>query len=119
MNSREKQLLLWKRIIMDYHKSNKMNFFTPSSFELFHNRSIDRRLSEECVQALVNYLISEKEAEWEDSSHARLRLIFVSPEVIAGEIYSWISARGLLNTVYTIYELHSGEDSQGSGILSH
>lgn len=40
-----------------------------------------------------------------------------SPEVLASEIYAWASKNEILGTVYTIYELHSGEENLDSGTI--
>ena len=54
-------------------------------------------------------------AEWEDSERTSLRIIWKTPEAFAGEVYSWAVRNDLINTVFTVYELHSGEEYQDSG----
>ena len=43
--TKNKQLSLWKSIIMDYHQSIGSFIFIPSKFEYFENSDINRRLS--------------------------------------------------------------------------
>eukprot|EP01034_Spumella_vulgaris_P022106 gene22106-28205_t len=38
-----------------------------------------------------------------------------SPQTLAGEVYSWAARTEILGTVFTIYELHSGDENQDSG----
>jgi hypothetical protein len=41
-----------------------------------------------------------------------------SPEALAGEMYHWAyNCDEPLGTVFTIYELHSGEDYKDSGFI--
>ncbi len=54
-------------------------------------------------------------AEWEDASHTGLRIILKSIESLAGDIYSWVLKNDFADTVFTVYELHSGDDNQDSG----
>ncbi len=54
-------------------------------------------------------------ASWEDGLRASLRIMWKQPAVLAGEIYSWASTAEILGTVYTVYELHSGEENVDSG----
>ncbi len=56
-------------------------------------------------------------AEWQDSSHGSLRIMWKSPQTLAGEVYSWAARTEILGTVFTIYELHSGDESHDSGSI--
>ena len=89
LETREKQLLLWKTIIINYCQYNKINHINPTNFPMFKNSLLNRELSNEGIQIVINKLIQSGNAEWEDSTKAWLRIIFKSPEVLAGEIYSW------------------------------
>lgn len=101
-----------------------------------------RELSADGVNAVINKLIQTGNAEWEDASHTGLRIILKTPESLAGDIYAWYvtflfhhpiksltyslvtnsssfsyraSRNGLIGTVLTLFELHSGDDYQDSG----
>ena len=89
LETREKQLLLWKTIIINYCQYSKINHINPTNFPMFKNSLLNRELSNEGIQIVINKLIQSGNAEWEDSTKAWLRIIFKSPEVLAGEIYSW------------------------------
>lgn len=54
-------------------------------------------------------------AEWEDGNHTSLRIIWKTPEALAGEVYHWALQQEVAGTVFTLYELHSGEENQDSG----
>lgn len=62
-------------------------------------------------------MVENKFAEWDNTSHTKLRLLLKSPEFLANEIYSWASTEGFLGNVFTIYELHSGEQYKNTGTI--
>ena len=52
--------------------------------------------------------------EWEDPElRTRCRIMWRKPEQLASDIYDWAVANGYINSVCTVYELHSGEDVNG------
>ena len=46
--------------------------------------------------------------EWEDDSKTRCRILRRKPEQLASDIYDWAETNGYINSVCTVYELHSG-----------
>jgi ESCRT-II complex subunit VPS25 len=53
-------------------------------------------------------------AEWVDpSTQTHCRILWRQPEQLATDIYQWAEQKGYLNSVCTLYELHSGEDVNG------
>lgn len=57
-------------------------------------------------------------AEWEDSTQTVLRIMWKTPEALALDIYEWASKKEVLGTVYTFYELLSGDEYTDSGKIS-
>ena len=43
----------------------------------------------------------------------RTRILWRKPEQLASDIYDWAVANGYVNSICTVYELHSGEDVNG------
>lgn len=80
----------------------------PETFPLFTNEKIDRKLNKAGIDAVVQSLIQHGNAEWTDSTHTSLHIIWKSAEVISGEVLEW-ARKNDSGTVYTIYELHSGD----------
>ncbi|CAK4609075.1 unnamed protein product, partial [Aphanomyces euteiches] len=68
----------------------------------------------EARSAIVTYLVRCGNAEWEDDTHTRLRVFWKPPAEWAAEIYTFATDRGMINNVYTLYELHSGEETKGA-----
>lgn len=60
-------------------------------------------------------IIAVGNAEWEDASHARIRILWRTVEQLASDIFNWATNEGHINEVFTVYELHSGEDTEDSG----
>ena len=87
----------------------------PETFPYFENKAIGRKLSVEGIHLVMQYVVSQGNAEWEDASHTRCRIMWKSAEVLAGEIYTWACTHGYLNNIFTLFELLSGEEYQDSG----
>jgi ESCRT-II complex subunit VPS25 len=113
--TREKQLKLWRELVIDYCMVTNSYSVVHSQFPYFRNAAIDRQLDRKGIEAVVESLIKAGNAEWEDGLRTSLRIMWKSPNVLAAEIYAWASTAEILGTVFTIYELHSGEDNQDSG----
>eukprot|EP01039_Chlorochromonas_danica_P010241 gene10241-11335_t len=114
--TQEKQLKLWKEVILKYCSATNCYRVHPNSLACFHNEEIERHLSPDGVQAVVNFLIQEGNAEWEDEGHTSLMIMWKSPELLGQEIYTWASKKvELLGTVFTIYELYAGDEYEDSG----
>ena len=56
--TKEKQLKLWKDIVLQYHMQNNIFSMNLASCPLFENKDIDRKLSLDEINELVDYLIT-------------------------------------------------------------
>lgn len=56
--TREKQLKLWKDIILQYHMQNNIFSMNLASCPLFENKSIERKLSLDEISELVEHLMA-------------------------------------------------------------
>mmetsp|Transcript_35112 Transcript_35112/g.35747 ORF Transcript_35112/g.35747 Transcript_35112/m.35747 type:complete len:182 (-) Transcript_35112:120-665(-) len=115
--TREKQLQIWRDMIVKYHKQINQFIMIPYDFPYFENAAIERKLSSEAIHAIVNYMIETGYAEWDDSEHTRLVIMWKKPEVLAGDIYEWAQKHYYIDSVFTIYELLSGDEYQDSGFF--
>ena len=113
-STREKQLKLWSELVMRHCREHHLVTIHPSTFPLFRNDAIERQLSAEGIAAVVDHMIKIGCADWEDAGQKVLQILLKAPEVLANEIYQWATENGLLGSVSTIYELHSGEDTTTS-----
>lgn len=112
--TREKQVLLWQDLIIKYHAQTCQFTMVPNDFPYFHNVTIERRLSNDAINHIIECMILSGCAEWDDSEHSRLLIMWRKPEVIAGDIYDWAVRNHYIGSVFTIYELHSGDDHRDS-----
>jgi ESCRT-II complex subunit VPS25 len=128
LSSREKQLALWRELILTYHTAHKIKTLVLHDCPLWENRNINRRLSPDEIQSVVEDFCQHGHGEWlddESSSSSNnnsgnknrrktaCRILWRKPEQLATDIYEWAQHNGHVNAVCTIYELHSGEDVHG------
>ena len=57
MATREKQLTVWRDLILQYCRLNNIHVLLPHTFPYFKNDAIDRQLSKEGVDAVIDFLI--------------------------------------------------------------
>lgn len=77
---------------------------------LWKNQSIGRELNQEGIRMVMDDFVRSGHGEWEDPGvRTRCRILWRKPEQLASDIYDWAVANGYINSVCTVYELHSGE----------
>ncbi|CAM9464990.1 unnamed protein product [Phaeothamnion confervicola] len=114
LGTREKQLRLWCDLVLKYHNARKEHSFAWRSWPLWENRQINRRLSDEGALAVAQELIRGGHAEWQDASKTRMVLFFQSPAETASKLYEWVRKQGRIGEVFTVYELHQGDEMEGT-----
>lgn len=116
--TREKQLRLWRELILSYHEHYRQYSMSPSSFPLFRNEALDRQLPPEGIDAVVNSLLAAREAEWEDAATmSNLIVYWKTPEALARDIAAWAAQKlSKFDCVVAVVELHSDEDSPFLGV---
>lgn len=119
LETREKQLKLWRELILTYHEHARLySMGPPSSFPLFKNEALDRQLSPEGIEAVVASLVAAGEAEWEDAAtRTNLMIFWKTPEALARDIAQW-AAQNLtkFDSVVTVAEIHAEEQSPFFGV---
>eukprot|EP01083_Nonionella_stella_P019285 53604_1 len=111
--TREKQMGLWRELILSYHTSMKIKTLVVHDCPLWKNKDVSRELNSEGIKSVMNDFVKSGHGEWEDQTHTRCRILWRKPEQLASDIYDWAVANGYINSVCTVYELHSGEDNNG------
>uniref|UniRef100_A0A7S2EJ37 ESCRT-II complex subunit VPS25 n=1 Tax=Trieres chinensis TaxID=1514140 RepID=A0A7S2EJ37_TRICV len=112
--TREKQMGLWRELILRYHTDRKIKTLVVHDCPLWSNPEIGRKLGQEGVKAVMDDFVKSGHGEWEDPDvKTRCRILWRKPEQLASDIYDWADANGYINSVCTVYELHSGEDVNG------
>mmetsp|Transcript_18224 Transcript_18224/g.26587 ORF Transcript_18224/g.26587 Transcript_18224/m.26587 type:complete len:176 (+) Transcript_18224:119-646(+) len=113
VTTREKQMGLWRELILRYHTDLKIKTLVLHDCPVWKNSEIGRELSPADIKVVVNDFVESGHGEWEDDSKTRCRILWRKPEQLASDIYDWAEANGYINSVCTVYELHSGEDVNG------
>lgn len=116
--TREKQLALWRQVIMSALDSSSSTTLVVdiNTFSKFSNPKINRTLDLEARRAVCESLINSSLGEWEDpQTKTHLRIYSKTPEAWAAIVYEWANSVGLVGQeISTFYELHSGEDIEGT-----
>ncbi|CAM9550504.1 unnamed protein product [Choristocarpus tenellus] len=112
--TREKQLRLWCDLVLRWHHTRKEYNFAWKNWPVWENTSIRRTLNGEGAMLVVLELIRTGHAEWKDSGKSIVTLMWQSPDEIAGKLYDFARRNGMIGSVFTVYELHQGDDVQGT-----
>ncbi|KAE8575750.1 hypothetical protein XENTR_v10003930 [Xenopus tropicalis] len=92
-----------------------MNLMEIQESPLFNNKKIQRKLSLESVQVVLEELKKKGNLEWIDKNKSRFLIMWRRPDEWGKVIYQWVSKNGMTNSVFTLYELISGDDTEGEG----
>ncbi|XP_051225235.1 vacuolar protein sorting-associated protein 25 [Lolium perenne] len=111
--TREKQVQLWKDLILDYCRSQKMYIISlEEDFPVFSNPKIERSLSYEAKEVFLAALVSEGRAEWIDKSHKKCLILWLRIQDWANYILDFVKESGL--EVTTIEDIRSGIETHGT-----
>ena len=112
--TREKQLGLWRELILKYHTDMKIKVMRVHDCPLWMNEEIGRELSRDDIKDVMDDFVKSGHGEWDDpETQTRCRILWRKPEQLASDIYAWADANGYIGSICTVYELHSGEDVNG------
>ncbi|XP_058777513.1 vacuolar protein sorting-associated protein 25 [Vicia villosa] len=114
-DTREKQIQLWKELIIDYCKTQKVFVIAiEDEFPLFTNTVIERSLTHEAREAFLSALVSEGRAEWMDKGHRKCLILWHRIQDWADILLQFAKDNGLEDGVVTIEEIRFGTESQGT-----
>lgn len=130
LETRDKQLSAWCDLVLKYCKANNkyiIDVREAESWPLFNNQEIQRNLSSDGIQLVLNNLQNLKNAEPLDKSKSRWYIFWHTVDEWAATIYAWANRNGFTNTVCTLYEIINTPDEEFNGmdeevllkILSH
>jgi ESCRT-II complex subunit VPS25 len=122
--TRFKQLDSWCDLVLSYCKQNRifeLDIYEAQNTDLFSNKKIDRKLTIEFIQIIVDELKKLRKAEWLDSvpdakqKHQQTRprkclVLWHTVDEWAKLIYDYVCKASLQNTVCTFYELIESDD---------
>ncbi|XP_064955812.1 vacuolar protein sorting-associated protein 25-like [Musa acuminata AAA Group] len=113
--TREKQKQLWKELILDYCRSQKIFVISlEEDFPLFSNPVVERSLSHEARQVFLAALINEGRAEWIDKSHKKCLILWLRIQDWADYILNFVKENGFEDSVMTIEDIRFGVETRGT-----
>ncbi|XP_041975305.1 vacuolar protein-sorting-associated protein 25-like isoform X2 [Aricia agestis] len=114
--TRAKQLEAWEHLITDYFKATKQSTIDIREIQnisIFNNESISRKLSQESMLTILEYMAKNGKAAPVDKSKNVWEVYWHSLDEWGNMVYDWASNNGLNNTVCTLFELREGENTVG------
>ena len=123
--TRLKQLEAWCDLVLLYCKINRifiLDLIETQTSDLFYNKKIDRKLSLEVIQLIVDELVRTGKAEWisveaavskkkqEQQQPTRAIILWHTVDEWAKLIYDYVCNQSLQNTVCTYYELTEADE---------
>ncbi|XP_048132549.1 vacuolar protein sorting-associated protein 25 isoform X1 [Rhodamnia argentea] len=129
-DTREKQVQLWKELILDYCKTQKISVIgLEEEFPLFSNPAIESKdlfinlcisagsLTHEAREAFLAALVSEAgRAEWLDKGHRKCLILWHRIQDWADILLNFVKDNGLEDSVMTVEEIRSGPESRGTDL---
>jgi len=118
--SREKQLDLWRQLIIKQCEKEQTMVIDLATFPAFSNSKINRSMDTEGRRTVAEALVSSGYGEWEDpATKTRVRVYSRTPEAWAAVVYEWAKDTARVGEgISTFYEIHSGDDVQGTEIAN-
>ncbi|KAG6791972.1 hypothetical protein POTOM_001108 [Populus tomentosa] len=128
-DTREKQVQLWKELILDYCRTQKIFVIgLEEEFPLFSNHLIESRslsneinlihgagsLSNEAREAFLSALVSEGRAEWLDRGHRKCLILWHRIQDWADILLHFVRDNGFEDSVMTVEEIRTGVESRGT-----
>lgn len=101
-------------MVLRWHHSRKEYVFEWKNWSLWENAAIGRKLGEEGASAVVEELIRTGHAEWSDAGKSMVTLMWHSAEEIAAKLFDFVRKHDMVGSVFTVYELHQGDDVLGT-----
>jgi len=116
IETRKKQIEAWCQLVLSVVKRDKTYTLDVNEAQetIFANKSIDRKLPVDGVVTVLEELSKKGHLEWKDPRTRKECLImWRTPEEWGKQIYKYIIENSMTNTVCTLFELSSGDDSEG------
>ncbi|XP_065165729.1 vacuolar protein-sorting-associated protein 25 [Atheta coriaria] len=115
-DTRAKQLVAWKALVLNYCKTQKICFVDTretKDISLFSNASINRTIQADLLNLILSELQQTGYSAPLDKQKLRWEIYWHTLEEFANIIYSYITDSNSTQTVLTFYELTEGDEVQG------
>ncbi|CAI5460866.1 unnamed protein product [Closterium sp. Yama58-4] len=114
--TRERQVRLWAELIVAWCRHHRTLLVSLDHFPLFHNASIQRKLTFEARQVFLEALVAEGRAEWTDRSRTRCLVLWKSINDWADTLLHFVRENGFGDSVLTLEEIRAGDDTKGTDL---
>ncbi|XP_076927546.1 vacuolar protein sorting-associated protein 25-like [Bidens hawaiensis] len=115
--TREKQIQLWKELILNYCRVQKVFVIgLEEDFPLFSNPAIERSLNYEAREAFLSAIVLDGQAEWMDKNHRQCLILWHRIKDWADIILHFVKENGLEDSVMTVEDIRTGIESRGTDI---
>lgn len=111
LETRKMQLRLWRELVLRWHQTKGIQNLNLNEWLLFSNPTIDRTLPLEVRREVVEGLVGSGHAEWKDDSKTTAFIMWRSPQEIATSILDFVRKNNMAGSIYTVYDLHSGDET--------
>jgi len=115
LETRKVQLEAWNNLILSYCQNKliyKLDLNSCSNDELFNNVNLKRCLNLASLQIVLDSMAEKGNIEWLNKDKTLCFVYWKKPSQWAQLIYEWAQKNGFVNTVCTLYEIVSGDDTQ-------
>ncbi|KAL4232323.1 Vacuolar protein-sorting-associated protein 25 [Mactra antiquata] len=116
IDTRKKQLEAWCSLVLDQLKKDKNYSLDVNEAQksIFSNKEINRKLSLDGIYMVLDELQKRGNLEWKDPKTKKECLVmWRTPEEWGKMIYKYITDKSMTNTVCTLFELSSGDETAG------
>lgn len=114
-----KQIAVWRTIVLEYFHATKqyiLNVNDAARNPPFKNTEINRKLDVEFILAILSDLQRTQNAAPRDGQRNSWDIYWHTLDEWAAMIYSYVSSKGMLNAVLTLFELTQGDDTTDEGM---
>lgn len=111
VNTKERQMTMWKNLILDYAKSKGAYSLTLNELyesNVCQNKEINRRLKIDAIRQITDWMVQHKFADWTSTNQAERDSIFIywrSPGDVAKAIFAWAKDGGRIGSIETVLDL--------------
>lgn len=112
------QLTKWSSLVLSYARHNRLFRLTVSNAaesDLFHNKSLNRRLQLPDIRELFDFMIKEKRAEYVLGGQDVVLLYWRTVDEWASLVEGYVDETAQKGSVLTVYEISEGDGTKGTG----
>ena len=99
---------MWSDLILGYCQSQKQYSIAVQELynsTLTNNTAINRKLSQDAIKEICEWMHANKFGEWASDSKDRIFVYFVPIQEVASAIHKWAENTGRINSVEVILDL--------------